>query len=655
MRITLFYFVLCLLTSLYFYYYHNVFFIILALFFLYRALTYNKKNIIIILLVTLFIIYFEKSITIPQLTSNQYTIIKVNKYNYWANNKEGTILLKTDLKLGKGSKVQLSKQPIKINSLQNFNLFDYQTYLMTNNIYYEVFDNKLKIIKLKKEASTKDKITTYQDYLFFMDKKDFDETIYQLIIDLAIIHIVVISGYHFNLLNKVLDNLFFFIPLKYRKIVINLLLFMYLLKLSFSYPALRAFLLICLKSLFNKFNLSYLEQIALIALLILLFKPISFLSFSFIFTFYLSFMIGLLPKEIKESKLLFSWYLYLASLPLVSFLNYEISLLAFFYGIIFLPIIIILYTLLILNTVIPIMQLITITYIDVFEKLLHLANSINYKINTGSLPFLIISLYLIIYFLSIHLIKKNKLMKLSPLLLLIIYSFLPSINGTITFLNVGQGDCIIIKPPFSNQVMMIDVAKPYKQNTVNSIVIPYLKSNKIKEVSKLVITHDDLDHAGGKDDLINNFNVKEVIAKKQQKITFNKYTFYDFLYDEQFKDDNSNSITLYSRINNLNYFFTGDMTSESENMLLTKLEKMPIDVLKVAHHGSKTSSTLDFLLFTNPRLGIYMSKLNNRYNHPHPIIKKRFKDLNIQTYNTANNATIIIYFNYFFNYVKTYK
>lgn len=645
---------ICFLIS--YLHYQNIVFIIFIIMIIF-ILRKSKLIYLLIFMISFIIFIFLYNINLekPNIESREFKIIKVNKSSYYARNDQGKILLKTQTKLNKNDVVLLRCELKEINTLKNFKLFNYKDYLLSHNIHYECFDNNIKIISkgLSKENT---KINNYFNYLFFMDKSEIEEDIINSLIELSIVHLVVVSGLHFNFLYKILDFFLFFLKKeKIKKMIIIDILLIYLYLLNFSYPALRAFLMILLMniSFFKKYK--QLNLLSIIGISILLFNPLAILNMSFILTFYISFIIIILEKSIKKNKVLFAVFVYYSIIPLIASMNYEVSIFGMFTSLVFTPIIFILFLFLASSSIFSFFNPLTLLIIEYFERIVTFINQYNILINVGSLPWLFIIIYLLVYIYVVYNYQKNKLLISLPINIIIIFSILPSFFGFVTYLDVGQGDCIIIKPFFSNEAIMIDVAKPYKSNTVHNIIIPYLKANKIKSIKKLIISHDDIDHSGGKEDLLNNFKVEKVIENKQKLYKFNEYTFIDLLYDKEFKDKNGNSITLYSRINGLNYFFSGDIDAKVELEYYSVVKNMPVDILKIAHHGSKTSSSNKFLDLTNPKIAIAQVKKNNIYKHPNEEVVKRFKGRNIQFYTTADNGSISIYFTPLFNYLKKYN
>ncbi|MEG0686368.1 MAG: ComEC/Rec2 family competence protein, partial [Erysipelotrichales bacterium] len=527
-------------------YYNTYYPLILSLILLIKVLSLSFKDglLIIIINIVLVLLFQYKSIP-PQIINKQFIVSKVQKKSYIISNQQGNAILYTDSKLTKGDKVKIDKPIKEVNSIENLNLFNYKDYLKTKNIFYEVKQKQVKIIYKQKDNTKTNKINSYYQYLFFQDSLEIDDSIKEALSQLAIIHLVVVSGFHFNIFYKILNVLLILIkPILVKKIISLLLLFIYLYLLDFNPPALRAFILLILRN--NKYTsqIDNHNQIGLSILITLFLNPLNVISGSFQLTYIVSLIIINIPRELKSNTLLFNLIISIGTIPLISNMNYQISIFSFILSTIFTPIIIIFYLLIFLANNLMILNNITFSIIEQFETLIYELNSYNITINTGYINFITILIFYLIFF--VFLIKYNKHFKyvIIPVICILLYSYLPTFSGIITYLNVGQGDCIIIKPPMSKSALMIDVAQSYKQQNVKKIIIPYLKSLKINNIEKLIITHDDKDHSGGKQDLIDNFKVEQVIEKKQKYIKFNKYLFVDLLANSKFKDKNKNSITL---------------------------------------------------------------------------------------------------------------
>lgn len=237
----------------------------------------------------------------------------------------------------------------------------------------------------------------------------------------------------------------------------------------------------------------------------------------------------------------------------------------------------------------------------------------------------------------------------------------PSSNLKIYFFNVGQADSILITN--NNHNMLIDAGN----NEGGPLLVSYIKNNLgIEEFDYVVGTHPHEDHIGGLDDIINNFNIKNVllpdvitttktfedvidaIANKNLEITIPKIdstyqlgeSNINVLYsgtDE--KELNNSSIILKLSFGNTSYLFTGDTSKEIENTILNK--DIRADVLKVAHHGSKTSSSVEFLHKVNPSYAIISVAKKNSYNLPSKDTIKNLEKLTNNIYMTYDGTILL--------------
>ena len=112
-----------------------------------------------------------------------------------------------------------------------------------------------------------------------------------------------------------------------------------------------------------------------------------------------------------------------------------------------------------------------------------------------------------------------------------------------------------------------------------------------------------------------------------------------FLQTKEYNNENDNSSVIYTKLNSFKFIFMGDASVEVEGDLLKKYNLDNIDVLKVGHHGSKTSSSKNFINEINPRYSIISVGKNNRYDHPNKEVIKNLKDTKI--YRTDYDGSIM--------------
>ncbi len=231
----------------------------------------------------------------------------------------------------------------------------------------------------------------------------------------------------------------------------------------------------------------------------------------------------------------------------------------------------------------------------------------------------------------------------------------------ITYLDVGQADSILIQNEGHN--MLIDAGN----NEDGPLLVQYFKEQNITKFDYLITTHPHEDHIGGMDDIINNFDIEkiympdvttttktfldvlEAIEKKNmtydvpninQNFTLGNTLFQVIYTGNDKKNLNNSSIILKATFKNTSYLFTGDATSEVEKKILNK--DIQATVLKVGHHGSKYSTTTDFLNKVNPKYAIISVGKNNSYNHPNQVTINKLEKKNIEIHRTDQEGSIFL-------------
>ena len=291
------------------------------------------------------------------------------------------------------------------------------------------------------------------------------------------------------------------------------------------------------------------------------------------------------------------------------------------------------------------------------------------KISFGKLIFMKPSLFFVIifYILLIILFKRfNKKLWIIFFLILSFYYFYPDIKKENYYLafDVSQGDSSLLV--IGNNVTLIDTGGKVSDDNlsiyVKNRIIPYLKSQGIRKIDNLVLTHGDFDHMGEAIDLVNNFKVEKVIfncgpyndlEKELIKVLDNKNIKYYscikelnvdknklyFLKTKEYDNENDNSNVIYTELNRYKFMFMGDASISTEKEIMNKYKLPNIDVLKVGHHGSKTSSSKYFINEMNPKYSIISVGKNNRYGHPNKEVLENLE--NSKIYRTDQDGSII--------------
>ncbi len=228
------------------------------------------------------------------------------------------------------------------------------------------------------------------------------------------------------------------------------------------------------------------------------------------------------------------------------------------------------------------------------------------------------------------------------------------------FIDVGQADSILLEN--KGHYMLIDAGN----NEDGPKLVNYFNEQDIKEFDYVVGTHAHEDHIGGMDDIIKNFKIdnfympdavtttktfEDVLdaleetnvifqtPKVNQTFNLQDTTITTLSVTADEKNLNDTSIVLKVKHGTNTFLFMGDASTKIEKNLLNKDIKS--DVLKVGHHGSRYSTSLEFLKKASPEYAVISVGENNTYKHPHEEILKRLEEQNIQIYRTDKQGTIL--------------
>ena len=244
----------------------------------------------------------------------------------------------------------------------------------------------------------------------------------------------------------------------------------------------------------------------------------------------------------------------------------------------------------------------------------------------------------------------------------------PALGGMkVTVLDVGQGLGVVIQT--ATHTMLYDAGPQYnaQSDAGSRIVVPYLQGEGIKKLDGFVVSHNDNDHSGGMQSVLtlmspawlaNSFEAQIPIPKTTKRIAcftgqswiWDKVRF-EMLYpaiesyaDTAFKDNNR-SCVLKITSQSGSMLLTGDIEKEAEHYLLeTSPEKLKSDAMTAPHHGSKTSSTEDFVVAVHPGVSVFTVGYLNRFGHPKPVVVERYRDAGSLLYRSDYDGAVEIDF-----------
>lgn len=217
----------------------------------------------------------------------------------------------------------------------------------------------------------------------------------------------------------------------------------------------------------------------------------------------------------------------------------------------------------------------------------------------------------------------------------------------VSFIDVGQGDAIMIRYPFSYSCVLIDTGSVYNYQKLKK----ELYGNNIYQIDHLIITHDDSDHNGNVENLKKDFRIKDIIT--QGKDFEYRKLFFDHLKLNEYDNDNDNSLVYYLGVKGIDFLFTGDISSEAERDLVRRYGPLDVDILKVSHHGSKTATSPFFVSSVLPKIAVIST--SGMYDHPSKEVLETLNRYMVRIFSTKESSTVTVYFTGLFSFVKTGK
>lgn len=575
-----------------------------------------------------------------------------------------------------------------------WNLFNYRKYLLSLGIKYTFTANKIKILpsKIPLIYQIKNKIITYlstfksKEHMmaFILGNDDYiAEEIKDSYQKNGLTHLLAISGMNITLIAGIIlkiSNYFLSDKLKSYLLVFSFLIF-YLFLTGLTPSVLRATFLFILLTINKQFNL----KIKTIYLLVLIFSILLFLNpyylynLGFLLSFIISFYLILFSKIISFQKSFFRELIviniiaFLSSLPLLISNFFSLNLLSPFLNCLFTPLVsLLIYPLSLIAFFIKPLDNLLYHFLILLEEVSLIFSKIDsFSLVLCHLPLFFYFLYYVLITFIIYKLNNQKYIYIILIIpVLLIHHNLNYLNPytTITMIDVGQGDSILIKLKHNLGNILIDTGgeqnstgKPY--NLAKNVTIPYLKSEGISKLDYLILTHGDFDHAGMAENLLTEFPVSNIITnkypngliksilKKAKKLNIKTQAVsiktmyighekFEFLNGLNPSSENNSSLIIYTNLEGENILLMGDGETEVENYLLNTYNLPQMSILKVGHHGSKTGSSQKFINCLKPRISLISAGQNNIYSHPHKETLKRLKNSHI--YVTKDDGSVKI-------------
>ena len=651
---------------------------------------YLFKILFLLCLIYIFIfIKIDNNESIININDSEFTGIVTNykyqnnKYTIYLKNKETIIVnyeIDTKLDIEYGDILNITGTFYKPYNNTISNLFNYKKYLERKRIYYILNADSLQKIKSNENIiydiknfliNRINKIKKSSSYIlaFVLGiKNEIEKEINTSYQENGVSHLFAISGMHISLFSGLLY--FLIKKISYNNyynffVVLSFWLF-YMILLDYPISVVRTIIMFSLFKINKLFNLKIknLDLMLLVFIIITLFNPYVIYEVSFQFSYIISFYLVVFNKQInkvKYKKLYMSFICFLVSFPIVIYNYCQFSLISIIINIFFIPYVsFIIFPLSLITLLFPFLDNILFFFINILENISLFLSNINiFKIVLARPNVYLILFYYILITLSIY-NKKYLFVLFITMIIHKNYMYFDN-KYNITYLDVSQGDSILVT--YKNNTILIDTGGNYfYKDRYSTNIISYLQSYGKTRINYLILTHGDFDHMGEAINLVENFKVEKVIFNcgefndlekdlikvldkkkipyysciKELNIDNNKLY---FLSDKDYGNENDNSSVIYTKLDNHKFLFMGDAGVEVEEDLIDKYNLKNIDVLKVGHHGSKTSSSEEFINEINPKYSIISVGKNNRYGHPNDSVLDNLEDSKI--YRTDQDGSIM--------------
>ncbi len=611
---------------------------------------------------------------------------------------------------------------------RNFYAFDYKQYLFYHHIHYLLIPDEVSLKDCQNINSSilsslynvrqsaiqhvssafPEETIGFMNALIFGERNQITEQVELQYQALGLIHLLAISGSHISLLAAVCYYILLRMGITRETATVILLFILpiYMILAGASPSVVRAcvtaFIVLC-GFLFSS-KIIAIDAMSIACILMLMYNPYFLFDIGFQLSFLVSFSLILSSETIllkEENAWRMMWKVtviaQLIALPVTLYHFHQFSPYSFLLNMIYVPFISFLILPLCLfafffSFVLPVLaQLLgkILSFLIVYSnKLLDASAQLPFSnLTFGKPPIWVAFLYFILV-ICLFVSWEGKVFRkyaqtIFGMFLLALclhyYVYLWNPYGKITFLDVGQGDSILIQLPFGKGTYLIDTGgtvsfsrekwqqRKREYSVGTDVVLPYLKAEGVKTIDKLILTHGDMDHVGEAKAILEQMPVKEVVLGKKEgyseleeeivKVAAQEEVKIEIIQSgQQWKageaiftivspfgnelEGNDSSIAIHANIGGLTWLFTGDLEEQGEQAVLSRYPNLQADVLKVGHHGSKSSTTEELLQVVQPRIAVISAGERNPYGHPHKEVIVRLKSRNIIILRTDQSGAI---------------
>jgi competence protein ComEC len=590
--------------------------------------------------------------------SNNYFLFNSNFENFYIYEKNNS------REIGDILDITGTKENLDFVTLEH--QFNFSSFLKNKGIYYSLkadkinvkFSNPIRLNEAKESFidTLPEEAKSLASAILFSSLDD-SETIVKFK-ELNIVRLCLSSGIYLSFYFLIIKKLFAIkMKEKTARIMSLIVLIPYLVIIFPKFAALKMLIIFILKFINDfaiKKKFDYLEIISLSGLILFLFNINYAKQDSFILSYFITFFVYFINNSFKhfnglKRKILIVLSIFIILIPYSFKANNSVFLLEPLVQLLITPIISV-FGLASLLTFYKIpLNFCLAFFASLIDNSLDIITIFNIQIHGPEMNSILLILYEITIFIVTYLfslkIKRIRFILPIPFILFMTLYTLPIdhlFTSEVSFINVGQGDSVFIRS--GGVTALIDTGGSKYIDIAKECLIPYFESKRIYKIDYLIITHDDFDHSGAADSLIDNFEVCNYIKTNDAfPISLGGTTLYS-LNNDYADNDNDSSLVIKFKISKTSFLLTGDISTKKEKMLINSNTDINADILKVSHHGSNTATSADFIKKVSPLEAVISVGKNNSYGHPHQNVISLLNKYHVKIRRTDMEGTITYVF-----------
>jgi len=637
-----------------------------------------------------------ESLLIIDAKETEGTISFVGQTEGFFKQRYSLVFTKETIDIKLGSYVVVTGKAEPVDYAKNKYLFDYKKYNDSIGMFHQMFNPKIRIQEKPSVRQLiyqgKDKLKQYIEATFQADTKLFLQALFlkntgdlrRQYIDfseIGLLQVFTISLFCLQRLQKLCARLCRLIRLGKALEMIVVLTLSYVAHIYFWQSMTLQYLFIhCTIYYINSYvkncKLNAIERLSLTGIILIFYNPYVIFNLGFIFVFVIRFGLFTSSHYLQSMKryqkvFVFPLLLFGLMLPVTIYMQQSISFGQILFYVVAGPLNFIVFVVglavLLIPTLAVIFQHVSAFVLVLYDTLFPLYELLTIKV-AWYFSFQSYLLYVLYFQLLRPQRARHRIRNICLIVCFISATLVLNTNlGSIHFLSLPHGEMTIIKD--KGMTYVIDVGGSHKESDniyqTETIILPFLQRLHIEQIDHLILTHDDIDHVGDFPYLIEHFPIMHVyyhqstlvfhmLASKHNEVEYHKVTaltqigtlqiFPVYHEGNQTISTNNLSLVTYGYFGGKRWLFMGDLEHEGERELLHMYPKLTIDVLKLGHHGSKTSSSALFLRTLKPQYAIITVQKRNRHHHPHNEVIQRLRAYEITYFNTNIGGSIHFFF-----------